>query len=410
MKKRLVLAGSALVAGLGMGVSAVPALAAQIDVTIGCGANGFQDLIDAINAANNNSGGTIKLAKRCAYRFENSVDGTNALPPVTSDIKIIGNDSTLIRSTRGTEFRILRVEEGGSLTLKGLTVTGGYLNTNPTEADGGGIANEGTLRLEKVTVSGNQVSGDGGGISNEGGNITLVDSHVLTNVAFNAPSSGSAGDGGGISNNAEGTLTVKDSSIVGNTAQEDGGGIQNHGTLTVEGTVFRHNVARDDDGAAINQLGNARIKDSKFIENWAGLDGGAINSDPTGTNTTEITGSSFYHNRAGKWGGALNNEGTATVRKSTIKGNQAGRLGGGINNEEENSEDQVVLTLEYTTITENRAAEAGGGIYNWPGAEVVLNKSKIFNNRPDNCAGDPVPGCEPDTATSKVQPEPTRKS
>ncbi|GGS37762.1 hypothetical protein Snoj_28930 [Streptomyces nojiriensis] len=403
MKKRLVLAGSALVASLGMGVSAVPALAAQIDVTIGCSANGFQDLIDAINAANGNSGGTIKLAKHCAYQFENSVDGTNALPPITSDIKIIGNGSTLIRSARGTEFRILRVEEGGSLTLKDLTVTGGYLNVNPSEADGGGIANEGTLRLERVTVSGNQVSGDGGGISNEGGNITLVDSHVLTNVAFSDPASGEAGDGGGISNNAAGTLTVKKSAIVGNTAQEDGGGIQNHGTLTVEGTLFQKNVARDDDGAAINQLGNARIKDSKFIENWAGLDGGAINSDPTDTNTTEITGSSFYRNRAGKWGGALNNEGTATLKKSTIKDNQAGRRGGGINNEEESAADPVVLTLEHTTVTENRAAEAGGGIYNWVGAEVILNKSKIVKNLPDNCAGDPVPGCSSNSDHAKAK-------
>ncbi|GLX42332.1 hypothetical protein Sros01_84040 [Streptomyces roseochromogenus] len=167
-------------------------------------------------------------------------------------------------------------------------------------------------------------------------------------------------------------------------------------------------MARDDDGAAINQLGNARIKDSKFIENWAGLDGGAINSDPTDANTTEITGSTFRDNKAGKWGGALNNEGTATVRKSTIKGNQAGRLGGGINNEEESSADPAVLILEHTTITGNRAATSGGGIYNWPGAEVTLNKTKIFENRPDNCAGAPVLGCESKDDSVKVQP--TKKS
>ncbi|MEU0965155.1 hypothetical protein ABZ357_06815 [Streptomyces sp. NPDC005917] len=394
MKNRLVLAGSTLVASLGLGVSAVPAVAAQIDVTIACDDNGSQHLIDAINEANSNNGGTIKLAKRCAYRFEEAFNGTlTALPPITSDVKIIGYESTLIRSMNGTEFRILRVEEGGSLTLKGVTVTGGFLTADPNDdegaADGGGIANEGTLRLEKSTVIGNQVTGDGGGISNEGGNVTLVDSRVLANIAFDQ--GGGAGDGGGLSNNAAGTLAIKKSTIAGNTSEEDGGGIQNQGNLTVEGTLFSKNEARDDDGAAINNLGNARIEDSKFVENHAGLEGGAINNDPAATNTLQVIGSSFSRNVAGRDGGALNNEGTATLRKTKIEENQAGRDGGGINNEED-GDDPTVLTLDHTTVTGNRAAHDGGGINNWTGAEVIRKDSKISNNLPNNCAGD-VPGC-----------------
>ncbi|MET7619902.1 hypothetical protein [Streptomyces sp. NPDC005408] len=395
MKKRLVLAGSALVASLGLGVSAVPAVAAQIDVTIGCDENGSQDLIGAINDANNNGGGTIKLAKRCTYRFETPYQSTlTALPPITSNVTIIGNESTLIRSVRGEEFRILRVEEDGNLTLKGVTVAGGLLTSDPEDdegnADGGGIANEGTLRLEKSTVVGNQITGDGGGISNEGGNVTLVDSRVLTNVAFDQD--GDAADGGGISNNADGTLTIKKSTIAGNTSEEDGGGIQNQGTLTVEGTLFSKNIARDDDGAAINNLGSATIRYSKFVQNWAGVEGGAINNDPADNKTLEVTRSSFYRNVAGRDGGALNNEGTATLKGGSIRGNSAGRDGGGINNEEENASDPVVLTLDRTTVTDNRAARNGGGINNWVGAKVILNHSKIFKNLPDNCAGD-VPGC-----------------
>ncbi|MET8404733.1 hypothetical protein [Streptomyces sp900116325] len=390
MKKRLVLAGSAVLGSLGLTVSAVPAVAAQTGVTIGCDTNGSQDLIDAIVDANTNNGGTIKLAKRCAYRFETSYDGTNALPPIASDIKIIGNESTLIRSVRGAEFRILRVEEGGSLTLKNTTVTGGFLNLDPDEADGGGIANEGTLKLENVTVAGNQVSGDGGGISNEGGTVTLYNSRVRTNVAFNGQG-GEPGDGGGISNNASGTLTVKKSTIADNTSEEDGGGIQNQGILSVEGTLFSKNEARDDDGAAINQLGSAKIWDSEFVENRAGVDGGAINSDPTNTYTTEITGSSFYRNVAGRHGGAINNEGRATLKRSRIEGNQAGTFGGGINNEFEVGK-ETTLTLERTEITGNRSAGPGGGINNWQGATVIVRGGKIVKNLPDNCDGD-VPGC-----------------
>lgn len=405
MNKRLVLAGAALASSLGLGLSAVPAAAAQIDVTIGCNPNGPQDLINAIIDANNNGGGTIKLAKRCAYRFEKSYDGLNALPPITKDIKIIGYDSTLIRSVRGTEFRILRVEEDGSLTLKGVTVTGGLITVDPSDdeglADGGGIANEGTLRLEKSTVAGNQATGDGGGISNEGGKVTLVDSSVIANVIFDQ--GGAAGDGGGIDNNAAGTLTVRKSTIAGNTSEEDGGGIQNHGTLKVEDTLFTKNEARDDDGAAINNLGSATIKDSKFVENRAGLEGGAINNDPANNLTLEVAGSTFYHNVAGRDGGALNNEGTASLKKSKIEGNSAGRDGGGINNEEEDAGDPAVLTLDHTTVTENRAARQGGGINNWKGAEVFLKHSKIVKNLPDNCAGD-VPGCGSKAKPAKVKP------
>ncbi|MFG2879918.1 hypothetical protein ACGFYU_33735 [Streptomyces sp. NPDC048337] len=387
MKNRLVVIGSAVAASVGLCMAVAPAAVAQpLKVTVACG--DVAALLTAVGDANANAdGGTITLAKNCAYRFtaEDAIGSGNALPAITGKVKIIGHDSTLIRSVRDglPHFRILKVNEGGELLLKGTTVTGGH-----TDGDGAGIANEGTLRLEDSKVAGNQAAGDGGGISNEGGNVTLIDSEVLTNVVTST--SDEPGDGGGISNNATGTLTLKKSVVAGNTADEDGGGIQNQGTLSVEHSLITNNEARDDDGGAINNLGTATIKKSKLVENWAGLDGGAINNGSDGT--LEAWETEFAENKAGKDGGAINNEGTATLKKSKVESNQAGNDGGGINNEEEAGGDATQLTLEHATVAYNRAAGVGGGINNFTGAVVTLKNSKIIKNLPTNCEGT-VPGC-----------------
>ncbi|MFF4276492.1 hypothetical protein [Streptomyces sp. NPDC001536] len=49
------------------------------------------------------------------------------------------------------------------------------------------------------------------------------------------------------------------------------------------------------------------------------------------------------------------------------------------------------VQLERLTIT-NGAGGFGGGILN-QGGTVTLTRSPVRNNRPDNCAGTPVPGC-----------------
>ncbi|WP_327415778.1 hypothetical protein [Streptomyces sp. NBC_01233] len=376
-----------MAASVGMCMAASPAMAqAPNKVNIACG--DVAALITAVEEANTNAaGGTINLAKDCAYRFVDDYgsDSGNALPAITGNVAIVGHNSTLIRSVSGGSplFRLLSVEENGTLTLKGLTVTGGR-----TDENGAGIANAGTLRLEDSKVAGNQTGGNGGGISNEGGDVTLVDTEILTNVATSPTDD--PGDGGGLSNSATGTLTLRKSTVAGNTADENGGGIQNEGTLTVEHGLITNNEARDGNGGAINNLGTANIKHSKLIENWAGLNGGAVNNVAGGT--LEIQQSALANNKAGNDGGAVNNAGTATLKKAKVESNSAGHDGGGINNAEEEGGDATQLTLEHTTVAENRAANVGGGINNQAGAVVTLKESKIIKNLPANCAGT-VPDC-----------------
>jgi nitrous oxidase accessory protein NosD len=79
--------------------------------------------------------------------------------------------------------------------------------TGGTALRGGGIANNGTVTLHSSTVSGNTAALDGGGIDNNGGTVRLLSSTVSGNTA--------GGSGGGIYNNG-GTVSLENSSVSGN--------------------------------------------------------------------------------------------------------------------------------------------------------------------------------------------------
>ncbi|WP_055495762.1 hypothetical protein [Streptomyces sp. TP-A0356] len=368
--KQVCLRGAAVTFGLTLGLAAVPSVAyAQTSVACGDSAG----LITVIqNAA---SGDTISLAKGCTYAFGSAFDGGgNALPPITKKLTIKGEGSALVRSNRGSLFRLLKVAQSGDLTLDGIEISAGHTGT-----DGGGIANEGKLTLVRSEVTGNTADQDGGGISNEGGTVTLRDSSVAGNTAL----SRAADDGGGLSNNNAGTLTLKHTSVIGNTADQDGGGIDNKGVLSIEDSTFSGNTARDDDGGAINNsgTGSVTVKGSKIVDNVAGLDGGAINNGEQAK--LDIWDTDLSENISGNDGAAVNNEGTATLTKTEVTKNSAGRDGGGINNEAKGS--PAHLTLNHSRVTDNVAARNGGGINNQTGASVTLNDSQVVRNRPNNC-------------------------
>ncbi|MGW8646639.1 hypothetical protein ACWGME_24050, partial [Micromonospora chalcea] len=85
-------------------------------------------LIDALELANRDHGGTLKLAENCTYELgvKDRKFGS-ALPEIKQDVTIKGNGSTIKRDAEDT-FRIFRVRDGGDLTLKDLTIKGGNAN------------------------------------------------------------------------------------------------------------------------------------------------------------------------------------------------------------------------------------------------------------------------------------------
>src|SRR5262245_7117334 len=118
-------------------------------------------LVAAIDAANSSGGGTLNLAHRCDYQLTVSPDSSeNGLPEITTAIRINGNHATI----DGTgSFRAFQVDgPGGNLSLRALTITGGFV-----QDFGGGIANiGGTVSLDHTQVNGNRAGLAGGGIAN----------------------------------------------------------------------------------------------------------------------------------------------------------------------------------------------------------------------------------------------------
>ena len=150
-------------------------------------------LRDAINAANNTGGtNTIVLGSGQTYDFttaDNNWYGPDALPPIESDITIVGNGSTLqhdssLGQDTADSFRFFYVSGGisselplGTLTLENLTLTGGLAKGGDSFQGGGGL-------------------GAGGAILNQG-NLTVSGVTLNNNAAIGGSFSTFAGNGGG---------------------------------------------------------------------------------------------------------------------------------------------------------------------------------------------------------------------
>ena len=123
-------------------------------------------LIDAINAANDETcfpgPQTITLASNGDYllmAIDNTSDGNNGLPSITSAITIDGNDATIARdTTSGLDFRLFHVALGGDLTLNAVTVRDGNLPSG----SGGAVFNAGTVTINSSTITANNAISGGG--------------------------------------------------------------------------------------------------------------------------------------------------------------------------------------------------------------------------------------------------------
>ncbi|MEU8053134.1 hypothetical protein AB0B99_24915, partial [Micromonospora haikouensis] len=200
-------------------------------------------LIAAIIRANADDGGTLKLARGCTYTLTvNNGPGGNGLPPITQNITIKGEDSTLVRAANATPFRFFQVASGGHLRLADLTLTGGNglaggaiwvqrggaaditkskLVNNDALAAGGAIENDGTTTLDQTIVTNNTAILAGGGISNTG-LLKIHESRLAGN---------NAGAAGGAINNLAGTVAITKTAVTGNRSVGAGGGIASEGGI-----------------------------------------------------------------------------------------------------------------------------------------------------------------------------------
>ncbi|MDG2991576.1 filamentous hemagglutinin N-terminal domain-containing protein [Candidatus Synechococcus calcipolaris G9] len=164
----------------------------------------------------------------------------------------------------------------GQNTRRVVNITGGTTTVNlhdltitrgnSGDFTGGGILNNGTLTVTNSTISGNTATA-GGGIINTG-MLTVTNTTISGNTATNTNSGG-----GGIANN-NGTVNVTNSTISGNTANGSGGGIfNNNGTVNVTNSLISGNTAPT--GPEINNNGTLNLTGNNLVgqNNTLGISG-----------------------------------------------------------------------------------------------------------------------------------------
>ncbi|MEO3888525.1 right-handed parallel beta-helix repeat-containing protein [Nonomuraea sp. B5E05] len=192
-------------AGAALGPVATPAVAAPVT----CSAAALKRAIERVNTV----GGTLDLQAGCVYRLAQADNGANGLPVIRADVTVNGNGATIERAAYASAFRIFQVKRGGKLTLNRVTLRNGRVDG----ANGGAV------------------------LVDPGGALTLQDS-VITGS--------SAAKGGAVY--TQGSISVRNSQIVGNTATEVGNSI---GTGSSAAVIVSNSTVADQEGPSVN-LGN----------------------------------------------------------------------------------------------------------------------------------------------------------
>lgn len=271
-------------------------------------------LREAIDSANNDTAdgsGCVDGSGDDTIILETDVILEAALPEIISPITIEGQDHT-IDGNNGS-WSVLTVLSNGRLSLHKTLITRGHLTI---------------------------VATGGAGIKNLSGIVTLTESVVKGNRA-------DQNVGGGIYNN--GTLTLINSTVSGNTADFTGGGIYNNGTLVMISSTLSDNSARTNGGGIINDGGTVTLSNSTVSGNRA-KSGGGIDT------------------QAG-----LENSSKLTLKNSTVTGNSSKEKGGGVSNA------FGTVTLINSVISGNSAMTGGGEVYNFGIPESSIIHAHAFN-------------------------------
>ena len=230
------------------------------------------------------------------------------------------------------------------------------------------VVTGGTLTLNSLTISGGRLTGaltSGGGIWNNG-TLNLNRTNIKGNLAAM---------GGGLTNTG-GRLNLNRSTVERNTAATFGGGVLNDGTLTMKGgSLLRNRAVSSLGGGLENRVGTASLESASVRGNTA-IEGGGIRN--ANGSTLRLTSTTVRDNIAVSGAGISNNASTATLVRSLV-------------------------TQQHGDHHRRRHPQQGGG-------QVTLTASRVIRNTPDNCSpAGSVSGCTNPTSTaaSKTSRQPS---
>jgi Ca2+-binding RTX toxin-like protein len=277
--------------------------------------DGLSSLRAAINEANSRPGRDTIILPRGTFLLsltgrDEDIGLTGDLD-ITDDLEILGAGRFETSIDADGIDRVFHVAAGASLSISGLTITGGDAGA---AAYGGGVLNRGDLTFNDIILTDNSAV-RGGGLFNSG-DTTITSSWIDSNMALI--------QGGGVYNFQASRL--------------DGG---------IDGSVTTLRVL---DADAYPQSGSFSIR-----------------LDAEDMNVTSVVGDLFIVTRgtngtiaSSHSDGAsivLSDGGNLAIDASTIANNIAHAQGGGLYN-------QDTLTMTRTEVVNNESESRGGGLYN----------------------------------------------
>jgi hypothetical protein len=382
----LSLAGIVVGGGMAMAPAAGAAPGGE-NIRVPCSGDGGgpAGIAAAVNTLNQTGGGGVVLATRCTYVFTDSFAGANAVAPIKTSISVIGDQATLTR-TSNAWFRFFEVASGGKLELLHMSMKGGR------QATGGAllIAQGGTAEVQSDRVENNDAQPSGGGIYDEG--TLRMEGTILTHNSA-TPIRERKADynafGAALRITASGNAQISTSEVTDNVLVPTplrpvlgGAGIFNDGQLTVTASVIKGNSINTGEGdagsaagAGIGNRGTLTLNRSRVEDNTTSMPAGGTS---TGT---------------GVW-----NAGTFTSTGSTITGNIATSVhdvadGAGVYSAI-GKMDLIDTHITKNKVTAVHARGAGVALSDTEHTDITVKNSPIIDNVPDNCfPANEVPTC-----------------
>jgi len=321
---------------------------------------GTGTLRDAVTAANQNPGadtiefipglGEIVLQSQINISDELTLSGPAGARQV---IRGSGAERLLAVPSTGVPLTLSRVELAGGRTFN----PGGYapdcFDAYYGDGNGGALCALGDVTITDSVIRDNRTFGD----SARGGGLFIAGNAVIGNstISDNATSDGPARGGGLL---VGGDLVMRDSRVTGNTAAGDfaaGGGIAVNGSASIYNSVIAGNATTGNDADGGGLAGSAvDLIDSTLAGNSATGEGGGLRVFGTTTVINSTLSGNSAEGPEGRGGGIAAVGANLLVANSTITANSAAAGGGGIDS-------RAIETFTYALVLDSSVLAGNTG-------------------------------------------------
>ncbi len=244
-----------------------------------------------------------------------TANGGEILMTNVGTLDIVGTGANNLTIDGGTGINRIFYTDQATVSITGLTLTGGDETNFGSDNIGGAILAEGgALTLDRVHVTGNKAHSGGGGVAFRSGTHRIINSTFSNNyvvfagggffvspgaalIVVNSTISGNrAGISGGGGFLNQGTTTLRNVTITNNTALGGGGIWSQIGALNMGNTIVAGNTATDlpsfdidfNAGSTIASAGGNLVGNNSDVETVFPAGNPNINSDIVGTSISPI--------------------------------------------------------------------------------------------------------------------------